>query len=176
VCLFATCMYMNISMDFAQSDAPSMRKKLAYLMYSNSQIPPHPTSITQSQSDDFSSSTIHNETHFNDPVDSTVKASSLPPQTDNNLKQTGYASIMNTSRGLKRKLPFGAPPRRRRQKIQLGHPSRKAPSASKMSNSAQQTIDDLLTRPTARRAKRRLHITDEDHPFKHKRYKEDEDE
>jgi hypothetical protein len=45
-----------------------------------------------------------------------------------------------------------------------------------MSNSAQQTLDDLLTRPTARRAKCRLHITDEDHPFKHKRYKEDEDE
>jgi hypothetical protein len=89
---------------------------------------------------------------------------------------TGYCTIMNISNRTKRKAnskPL-APKKRTRFNTPRLKRDMKIPSDSGTGH--QLRIPDLLAKTTVneRKRKRRMDITDNEHPFKQKRYKEDD--
>jgi hypothetical protein len=176
VCLFATCMFLNISMDFDQNDAPNMRLHLAHLLYTHHQSQPSPREVTQSQQDEdeILVSTIDTNTPIKDIKDIPTPGSCAAT---NCTRQMGYASIMSVTDRPKRKFNFSSTSSRRKKKRMNDSCTTTQESRNKpLTSSTQSSIVDLFSSSQATRTKRRLDITDEDHPFKHKRFKEDSDE
>jgi hypothetical protein len=158
VCLFATCMYLGIPMDFHQSDAPAMRLKLVHRIQEHSLQCSTPAHVTQSQT-----------------TDSSLPSTKSLPLAD---VDTGYNKIMSSTTTRKWK-PVSSPSRLKNNKRSRATHSRLSNRASSKQGhlaAGQMTLDNLLPTTLPKREKRKLNITDEDHPYKHKRYKEDDDE
>jgi hypothetical protein len=162
VCLFATCMVLDCDMEFDQSDAPMMRMHLAHLIYT------HRTTTQQSS-----------EAVQPNPIQeiSVLTQETQDPPEETNVHNTGYFTIMQGSKGVKRKfLKSTSQGQQKRRKPNPRHSSKSNPYTRSNSPVQQQPVlTTMFPYSQSSRHKRKMSITDEEHPFKHKRFKEDDE-
>jgi hypothetical protein len=172
VCLFATCMAFDWTMNFTQSDMPSMRMKLAHLVFTNrvSNLDLAGTTNSSSAAAIIDSAAIDPQTISQDNDNMRDISGSR-----NHISQPTGESIMPTTLNtVKRKFNF--PTLGSRKKRSTIHSSSQDDlSRPPDSNNTQQLkITDLISRTITTKRKRKMSITDEEHPFKHKRFKSKE--
>jgi hypothetical protein len=177
VCLFATCMVLDCGMEFDQSDAPTMRMKLAQLIYTHRVIAQSPIEDVQRPQ---IQTTLPSESVSQPIISQDISAqpkeqSTTAGTTDRN---TGYFTIMHGTQGVKRKfLNSSSRSHRKRHKANTRTVPRSKGTHREASTQRTQTaITTLFSPPGASRQKRKLSLTDEEHPFKHKRFKEDDED
>jgi hypothetical protein len=176
VCMFATCMALGCRMDFTQTDAPAMRLKLAHMIIRHS-INPLPTTRphTSNTSQDECLITDHNDQQ-SDSQDSTLPLTTQTTQNQASPQHTGYYTITQGLVQNKRKHSYTqGSHRKKRRKTNVSQLTKTARISETSSTSHQLRLSDMLTATQNGKGKRKITITDEEHPFKHKRYKEDGD-
>jgi hypothetical protein len=169
VCLFATCMALDCNMDFDQSDAPLMRMKLAHLIFN------HRLNTQQSMEPDVSNTAEKSTTQTpvitqELPQSQSQQHSEQDSSASSTATSSGYLTIMKGPKRTKRKF-FNSDKKdqSKKRKYNSKHASSSNPQGR------QQTLTTMFT-PQVQRNKRKMSITDEEHPFKHKRFKEDDKE
>jgi hypothetical protein len=177
VCLFATCMAINCPMTFTQSDAPKMRLKLAHLIFTHCNAHADVFEATNHDTCGIapSISNTKKDIHMIS-QDHSSQSSHSQDSTAHDDHPTGYCTIMNISDRTKCKANSkpSAPKKRTRFNTPRMKGDMKTPSDSGTGH--QLRIPDLLVKTTVNEQKRKwkMDITDDEHPFKQKRYKEDD--
>jgi hypothetical protein len=164
-------MVLDQPMEFTQSDMPSMRLKLACLVYVHCNTSPELTGHTIHVSNDAGPNPPY-IAHPNEISQDQNITTSIPDQSHAQSKNTGYSKLLNTYNSNKCKFTFSnASPKRKKSRIKSSSQSECLTSASDTHAMQQLRITDLLLTTCETCRKQKMSITDKEHPFKHKRFK-----
>jgi hypothetical protein len=163
-------------MTFTQSDATKMRLKLAHLIFIHRNTHEDGPNVGNHNTREMSTS-ISNTAKDSHMISQDHSSQSSPSQdhTASGDNLTGYCTIMNMSNRIKRKVTPKPSATKKRMRPNPPRIQRDTKVPSGTGTKHQLSIPDLLAKTTVneRKRKRRMDITDEEHPFKQKRYKED---
>jgi hypothetical protein len=176
LCMFATCMALDCEMDFSQADAHIMRLKLARFVYDHRTQHNRTTMATEHPSVTEAMKTP-STTNAHAISQASSTASSATTSISQPLSNTGYLTIMNNSNIFKRKFNANHKEsiRKKRRLQSTSHSKGCNNSTSGADTQIQAKITDTISSTNATQRKRKLSITDEEHPYKHRRFKKKDD-